>query len=96
MKRTYIYVDGFNLYYGALKNTPHKWLDLKTLFQSMLSPDNNIEKITVGIICPFASLAEKIGRMPPSFTRHINSNLLKQSQFPQVLPKTNIKKPDSW
>jgi hypothetical protein len=22
--RTYIYVDGFNLYYGALKNTPYK------------------------------------------------------------------------
>ena len=24
--RTYIYVDGFNLFYGALKNTPWKWL----------------------------------------------------------------------
>ncbi|WP_419935163.1 NYN domain-containing protein [Candidatus Palauibacter sp.] len=25
--RTRIYVDGFNLYYGALKGTPFKWLD---------------------------------------------------------------------
>ena len=23
--RTIAYVDGFNLYYGSLKNTPHKW-----------------------------------------------------------------------
>lgn len=26
--RTRLYVDGYNLYYGCLKNTPHKWLDL--------------------------------------------------------------------
>ena len=25
--RTFIYVDGFNLYYGALKGTPWRWLD---------------------------------------------------------------------
>lgn len=45
MKRTYVYVDGYNLYYGALKNTPYKWLDLKTLFQTILSTDNHIDKI---------------------------------------------------
>ena len=26
--RTFVYVDGFNLYYGVLKGTPWKWLDL--------------------------------------------------------------------
>lgn len=25
--RAILYVDGFNLYYGALKGTPHKWLN---------------------------------------------------------------------
>ena len=25
--RTRVYVDGFNLYYGALKDTAFKWLD---------------------------------------------------------------------
>jgi uncharacterized LabA/DUF88 family protein len=45
MKRTYVYVDGFNLYYGSLKDTPYKWLDLKSLFKKILSPDNRIEKI---------------------------------------------------
>jgi uncharacterized LabA/DUF88 family protein len=41
MKRTIIYVDGFNLYYGALKQTPYKWLDLKALFSRVLPPDQN-------------------------------------------------------
>ena len=40
--RTYIYVDGFNLYYGALKNSPWKWLDLFALFQEMLQPHHQI------------------------------------------------------
>lgn len=43
--RTYIYVDGFNLYYGALKGTKYKWLDLKALFTQLLKPKNQILKI---------------------------------------------------
>jgi len=43
--RTYIYVDGFNLYYGALKGTPYKWLDLSGLFRNILQPHHDIEKI---------------------------------------------------
>jgi hypothetical protein len=27
--KTNVYVDGFNLYYGAVKGTPHKWLDIR-------------------------------------------------------------------
>lgn len=26
--RTRVYIDGYNLYYGCLKGTPYKWLDL--------------------------------------------------------------------
>lgn len=36
-----VYVDGFNLYYGALKRTPYKWLDLGKLCALML-PDDRI------------------------------------------------------
>ena len=32
---TYVYVDGFNLYYGAVKRTPLKWLDIKALAQPL-------------------------------------------------------------
>ncbi len=34
-----IYVDGFNLYYGALKNTPYRWLDIAKLCRIMLPRD---------------------------------------------------------
>ena len=40
--RTFIYVDGFNLYYGSAKGTPYKWLDLKTLFKKILGPEFDI------------------------------------------------------
>ncbi|MCO5188580.1 MAG: NYN domain-containing protein [Anaerolineae bacterium] len=35
-----IYVDGFNLYYGALKNTPYRWLNIAKLCRIMLPRDN--------------------------------------------------------
>jgi uncharacterized LabA/DUF88 family protein len=34
--RVIVYVDGFNLYYGCLKRTPHKWLDLGRLCELLL------------------------------------------------------------
>lgn len=40
--RTFVYVDGFNLYYGAVKGSPYKWLDLKALFARILRPENKI------------------------------------------------------
>jgi hypothetical protein len=40
--RTVIYVDGFHFYYGALRKTPHKWLDLLAVFRATLQPENNI------------------------------------------------------
>jgi hypothetical protein len=42
--KTYVYIDGFNLYYRALKNTPYKWLNVATLCQLLL-PRNQIQQI---------------------------------------------------
>ncbi|AYO86619.1 MULTISPECIES: NYN domain-containing protein [Methylobacterium] len=36
MSRTIVYIDGFNLYYRALKGTAHKWLDVAALCQAVL------------------------------------------------------------
>lgn len=44
MRKTYVYVDGFNLYYGALKGTAHRWLDLVRFCRLML-PTNDVERI---------------------------------------------------
>ena len=43
--RTFVYVDGFNLYYGSLKGTPHKWLDIKARFKAILRSENQLQKI---------------------------------------------------
>ena len=32
--RTIIYVDGFNLFYGCLRKSPYRWLDLSALSQA--------------------------------------------------------------
>ena len=39
-----VYVDGFNLYYGCLKGTPYRWLDLAQLCQVLL-PSHQIHRI---------------------------------------------------
>jgi uncharacterized LabA/DUF88 family protein len=41
---TNIYIDGFNLYYGALRNTPYRWLNPETLCRLLL-PKNTIGQI---------------------------------------------------
>lgn len=43
--RTIVYVDGFNFYYGQLRGTPWKWLDLPLLFDPVLVPQNEILKV---------------------------------------------------
>ncbi len=40
--RTLVCVDGFNLYYGALKGTAWKWPDLPALFAKILQPHHDI------------------------------------------------------
>ena len=43
--RTHIYVDGYNLYYGCLKHTPYKWLDIHAMCRALLRPENDIRAI---------------------------------------------------
>lgn len=44
LPRTNVYIDGFNLYYGALKKTAYKWLDVSKLC-SLLLPRQDIRRI---------------------------------------------------
>ncbi len=41
---TIVYIDGFNFYYGAVKDTPYKWLDFEALCRRLL-PKDQITKI---------------------------------------------------
>jgi hypothetical protein len=42
VQRAIAYVDGFNLYYGALKDGPHRWLDVAELSRRLLQPSQKI------------------------------------------------------
>jgi uncharacterized LabA/DUF88 family protein len=42
--RTHVYIDGFNLYYGAVKGTPYRWLDVARLC-TLLLPRHSITAI---------------------------------------------------
>jgi hypothetical protein len=42
--RTHVYVDGFNLYYGALRGTAFKWLDIAEMCRLLL-PAHDIRRI---------------------------------------------------
>lgn len=43
-RRSIVYIDGFNLYYGAVKDGPHKWLDLAGFFK-MLRRDDDLQRV---------------------------------------------------
>ena len=42
MKKTLVYIDGYNLYYGLLKGSKYKWLDLLALSKALLRQEHEI------------------------------------------------------
>jgi len=45
-RSTAVYVDGYNLYYGRLRGTAFKWLDLVKLFDDLLARRDQNEELT--------------------------------------------------
>ena len=43
--RANVYIDGFNLYYGALRGTPNRWLDLRELCRHSIRPGDDLHRI---------------------------------------------------
>lgn len=60
MKTNY-YVDAFNLYYGALRGTSYKWLDLAALLRQVF-PNNEMHRIRY--------FTARVDRRPPHFQQH--------------------------
>jgi len=42
--RTNVYIDGFNFYYGALRKTPYRWVNIRRLCELLL-PKNTVVEI---------------------------------------------------
>ena len=38
--RAIVYIDGFNFYYGELKNTPYKWLDIQAMAERLRNAED--------------------------------------------------------
>ena len=71
--RTRIYVDGYNFYYGCLKGTPFKWLDLMVLFERWVLPSaatgsgsRSSQLLPLAINYFTADILEKAARAPDS------------------------------
>lgn len=46
MQKTYVYIDGFNLYYRLLKKAPqYRWLDIAKLSRTVLREENSVERV---------------------------------------------------
>ena len=41
---TNVYIDAFNLYYGSVKRTPHRWLDVVALSRSIV-PKHTVKRV---------------------------------------------------
>lgn len=63
MANAYVHIDGFNLYYGALRSSPYRWLDLSPLCARMLPGD------TVVAIKYFTAMASARSHDPQKPTR---------------------------
>ena len=85
--KTNIYIDGFNLYYGAVKHTPYRWLNLAQMCQLLL-PKDKIQRIKYSVeLSKYAT-----------FVKHIRPKVLAKSQFLANLSDREgvFSKPASW
>lgn len=61
--KTYVYVDGFNFYFGCIKGKPNKWLNIRKLCETLL-PANQIECIKY--------FTAKVGARPSNLSAPVN------------------------
>lgn len=74
--RVRVYIDGFNLYYGSLKDTPFKWLDVLRLSE-MLAPSRPIDHIRY-------FTARVSGKVDPTAPSRQNAYLAALSSIPNL------------
>jgi uncharacterized LabA/DUF88 family protein len=75
--RTWVYVDGFNLYYGAVKRTPYKWLNLIELARQVLPAGHTVERLKY-------FTAHVSGAADPDAPRRQHAYLLALKTLPEV------------
>jgi uncharacterized LabA/DUF88 family protein len=77
MKRTIVYIDGYNLYYGRLRGSNFKWLDIVELSRAILRQQDPLAKLIK--VRFFTSPA--LGK----FASHGDSSVSAQQQYHRAL-----------
>lgn len=80
--RTIVYVDGFNLYYGALKGRPYRWLNLLALSENLLNPGPGPSKYSIVLVKYFT--ARVSGAADPDAPRRQSIYLKALKTVPQI------------
>jgi uncharacterized LabA/DUF88 family protein len=75
--RTAIYIDGYNLYYGRLRGTQYKWLDVVKLFSRIT---RSIEPYSEIILVKFFTAP-----VLPKFSRHGEESMRAQNEYHRAL-----------
>jgi hypothetical protein len=90
--RVCVYVDGFNLYYRALRRTPHKWLDPIALARALLETDDTIEclRYFTARVSARASDAEA-PRRQEIYLKALRSLPAVRIHYGRFLPKTKMR-----
>ncbi|OIO05364.1 MAG: hypothetical protein AUJ52_13795 [Elusimicrobia bacterium CG1_02_63_36] len=90
--KTNVYIDVFNLYFGALKESRHKWLNLAEFCRKLLPRK-------VGVINPqLHGHPSKPLIQNATFFRQLRASILASCQFPSPLTDATgtFHKPPSW
>jgi uncharacterized LabA/DUF88 family protein len=78
--RTIAYVDGYNLFFGCLKNTPYKWLDIHALLAHILRIQDpaselmGVKYFTAPIKARLASRGEAATQAQETYRRALQTN----------------------
>lgn len=59
--RTIVYIDGFNLYFGCLQNTPYRWLDVSKLVSRICKEQSHKTEL-IGVKYFTADIKAKLSR----------------------------------
>lgn len=80
--RTAVHVDGYNLYYGRLRGTPYKWLNLRRLVESLLREQNPAHRL--------AELAYYTAGVKSRFASHGQASVEAQSRYFEAIATTSV------
>lgn len=82
--RTTVYIDGYNLYYGCLRGTAHKWLDLSVLFEQWVLPSSAPHPSSLtGIKFFTAPILEKVAKSQDSVSSQSRYHTALAKKYPE-------------